>query len=370
MRITRIEPFLLHVPVSRGGIADAYHTLSHWGAPGVMIHTDAGITGYGYTGTHAEKPLDLLVVGAIRYYGNLLEGRNPLEMAALWDFLREDPPSLWVGRGGITTLAHSAIDVALWDIKAKVAGEPLWKLLGGGEEKRVAAYNTDGGWINFDLETLVGDTARAVEDGFRGIKMKVGKPDTEEDLKRIAAVRESIGPEIQLMVDANGKLDYPAALALGRRLADYGVRWFEEPMWFDDLAGHQRLQDDISTAVALGEQFYSRDSFRLFMDAGAVRYVQPDAVRLAGITEFLQVADYALMKHLPVVPHVGDMMQIHWHLSRAHQACGELEYIPWLRECFTEPATVVDGYFTIPQDAGAGTTLREDALERFGVEVR
>jgi len=369
MKITEIEPFLLHVPVSRGGIADAYHSLTHWGAPGVMIHTDAGIMGYGYTGTHAQLALDRLIVDAIRYYGGLLKGRNPLETAALWKSLHEDPPSLWVGRGGITTLAHSAIDVALWDIKAKAAGLPLWKLLGGGDEKKVSAYNTDGGWLNFDRETLVNDVKQSVENGFRGVKIKVGQPDQGEDLRRIEAVREAVGSGVRLMVDANGKLDYPAAIGLGRHLADFDIRWFEEPLWFDDLEGHRRLQQDMSTAVALGEQFYSRDTFRLFIDAGAVSYVQPDAVRLAGITEFLEVADYCLLKHLPVVPHVGDMMQIHWHLTRSHMACHELEYIPWMRECFLEPATVENGNFTVPREPGAGTTLLPDALERFGVKL-
>ena len=369
MKITKIEPFLLHVPVSRGGIADAYHSLTHWGAPGVRIHTDDGLVGCGYTGTHAETALDRLIVEAIRYYGRLLEGRDPRETGALWTLLHEDSPSLWVGRGGILTLAHSAIDVALWDLKAKAAGEPLWRLLGGDASKRVAAYNTDGGWINFDYATLIDDCKAAVDQGFRGVKLKVGQPDADADLRRIAGVREEVGPDIQVMVDANGRLDYAAAVALGRRLAEHGVRWFEEPLWFDDLEGHRRLQADMSTAVALGEQFYSRDQFRQFIDADAVRYVQADAVRLAGVTEFWQVADYARLKHLPVVPHVGDMMQVHWHLTRAHPACDELEYIPWMRDCFVEPATVEDGFFTVPECPGAGTDLRPDAMERFGVRM-
>jgi len=369
MKITKIEPFLLHVPVSRGGIADAYHSLSHWGAPGIRIHTDAGVTGYGYTGTHAETALDKLFIGAIEYYGGLLEGADPLATRMLWERLHGDSPSLWVGRGGITTLARAALDVALWDIKAKAAEQPLWKLLGGGPEKRVAAYNTDGGWLNFDRETLVADAKRAVDAGFRGVKLKVGQPDMGEDLRRIAAVREAVGPGVQVMVDANGRLGYAEAVALGRRLPEFGVRWFEEPMWFDDLPGHRRLQQDLTTAVALGEQFYSRDDFRDFIDADAVRYVQADAVRLAGVTEFLQVADYAGMKHLPVVPHVGDMMQVHVHLAQAHPACAELEYIPWMQDCFEEPAEVADGFFRAPQEPGAGTTLKDEALERYGVRL-
>jgi L-alanine-DL-glutamate epimerase-like enolase superfamily enzyme len=183
----------------------------------------------------------------------------------------------------------------------------------------------------------------------------------------VEAVRKAIGPNTRLMVDANGRFDLPAAIGLGQRLNDYAVRWFEEPIWYDDIEGHAQLAQAISTPIALGEQLYMPDDFRNFIRAKAVHFVQADAVRLAGITQWWQVADLALSHHLPVVAHIGDMMQVHVQLSIAHRACNELEYIPWLRECFEEPATVRDGHFVEPQQAGAGTTLRTDALKRFNV---
>jgi len=127
-----------------------------------------------------------------------------------------------------------------------------------------------------------------------------------------------------------------------------------------------RNGDDAFT-LALGEQLYSLDDFRNFIRAGAVHYVQPDAVRLAGITEWWQVADLALAHRLPVVSHIGDMVQVHLHLAIAHPACHMLEYIPWLNACFEEPATVIDGDFIPPQNPGAGTTLTEAALEAYDV---
>jgi len=367
VKITSIETFILHVPVTRSRIEDSTHRLTHWGAPGVILHTDTGLRGYGYTGTHAHLATDRLIVNCIaETYGPLLAGRDPSQTAAIWEELFHYPPAQWVGRCGITQLALSAVDLALWDLKAKAAGCPLWALLGG-SPKKLEAYNTDGGWLNWPLETLLEDSKRLVDEGYAGVKVKVGSADWRQDLDRVAQVRKAIGSHPKLMVDANGRWDLPTAIAFGRGLPDLGVEWFEEPLWYDDLEGHAALARSIATPIALGEQLYGIDQFRSFIRAGAVTYTQPDAVRLAGVTEWWRVADLALAHRLPVVAHIGDMMQVHLHLSIAHPACRLLEYIPWMRECFEEPATVKDGCFAAPERPGAGTTLRPDARERFGV---
>src|SRR5581483_3536402 len=369
MKIVRVQPFILHVPVTGNEIADSTHRIDFWGSPGVMIETDNGLTGYGYTGTHAHLPTDKLITSCIaETYAPLLIGEDPRETLYLWQKLGRFPPVQWVGRSGITHLALSAVDIALWDIKAKAAGVPLWKLLGGSQQKRVMAYNTDGGWLNWPLDKLIDDARCSVEErGFQGIKIKVGSPDPNDDLKRLDAVRRTIGPHIQLMVDANGRWDLPTAINYGRHFADYDVLWFEEPLWYDDLAGHQALAQAIRTLIALGEQLYTLDNFRDFIQVRAVHFVQADATRLAGITEWWRVADLALAFRLPVAAHVGDMMQVHLQLAAAHPACSVLEYIPWLRECFEEPATVKDGYYQIPQQPGAGTTPRHAALAQLHV---
>lgn len=367
MKITRVETFILHVPVTRSRIEDSTHRLTHWGAPGVIIHSDTGLRGYGYTGTHADLATDRLITGCIAdTYGHLLAGEDPLATNYLWDRLFHHPPAQWVGRCGITQLALAAVDVGLWDLKAKAAGLPLWALLGGGP-KRLRAYNTDGGWLNWPVDVLADDCRRLVEEGYHGVKVKVGSADWRQDLERVARVRTAIGPGPKLMVDANGRWDLPTAAAFGRRLCDYEVEWFEEPLWYDDIEAHAALARRIATPIALGEQLYGLDPFRDFIRAGAVGYVQPDAVRVAGVTEWWRVADLALAHHLPVVAHIGDMMQVHVHLSIAHPACALLEYIPWMRDCFEEPATVADGVFAIPEQPGAGTTLRTGALEKYGI---
>jgi L-alanine-DL-glutamate epimerase-like enolase superfamily enzyme len=368
MRITAVQTFILHVPVTRQGISDSTHAITHWGAPGAILCTDEGICGYGYSGTHAHLASDRLITAAIEScFAPLLIGRDPREVGALWAAMASHPPLQWVGRGGILTLALGALDVALWDIKAKAAGEPLWQALGG-SARPVAAYNTDGGWLNWPLQVLVDDCRRAIElGGFQGVKIKVGGDNMSIDVARLEAVRTALGPGVFLAVDANGRMDLPRAMRFGRHTAELGVDWFEEPLWYDDVASHARLAEAIETPVALGEQLYLPQHFSTFMDARALHYAQPDVARLGGLTPWLQVADMALARGFPVVPHVGDMMQTHLHSAIAHPACTMLEYIPWLRECFTEPATVVDGYFVVPRQPGAGTTLRDDAITRFGV---
>jgi L-alanine-DL-glutamate epimerase-like enolase superfamily enzyme len=344
--------------------------LTHWGVPGVILHTeDPALRGYGYTGTHAHLPGDTLITDCIAgCYGPLLLGEDPQNVQRLWRALYHFPPVQWVGRSGITQLALAAVDIALWDLKAKAAGLPLWKLLGGHAPGGVEAYNTDGGWLNLPTDAVVDNCRRFVErDGFRGVKIKIGLPDPHEDLRRIEAVRRAVGPDIKLMVDGNGKWDLPTALRVAPRLADFDVYWFEEPLWYDDVPGHRRLAESVSTPIALGEQLYSLDAFAPFVAAGAVHFAQPDATRLGGVTEWWQVADLALAHRLPVAAHVGDMGQVHLHLSLAHPACRILEYIPWIRDCFEEPVEVRNGAYVPPQLPGAGTTLRPDALARWRV---
>ncbi len=370
MRIESVEPFLLHVPVTSGGIADGAHALEKWGAPGVRITTACGRVGTGYTGTHAHLPTDRAIALLIaEAYGPLLIGRDPREVRALWSDLAHHPPIRWVGRAGLTHLALAAIDVALWDLKAQEADQPLWRLLGGAADTRLEAYDTDGGWLDRDDARLVDEARLRTDQGYRSVKIKVGSEEPARDLRRVEAVREALPDGARLMVDANGSWDRARALKVGRRLAEFDVTWIEEPIAFDDLPGHVALARALSTPIALGEQLYTTDAFRDFIAADAVHYVQADAVRLAGVTEWWTVADLAHAHGKPVVPHIGDMMQVHLHLAWAHPACTLLEHIPWMRSCFVEPATVQDGRFVRPERPGAGTALRDEALERWGVRV-
>ena len=265
-------------------------------------------------------------------------------------------------------MAVSAIDIALWDLKAKLLKMPLWKLLRGDPDSRLEAYNTDGGWLNWSESELVDDARKLVnEDGFPGLKVKLGKDSAREDLRRVEAVRKAVGDEVKLMVDANGRWDLPHATRVGERLSDFDIIWFEEPMWHHDVSGHAQLARRITTPIALGELLYTVDDFRHFIEAGAVHFIQVDAVRIGGVTQWWKVADMGYGFRLPVIPHHGDGGQAQLHLGIAHAGCPSLEYIPWTRRCFVEPMTVENGHYLVPQENGAGTTLTAEAMESFGV---
>ena len=368
MRIRSVDPFILHIPVNAESISDSTHTVTHWGVTGTKIRTEDGLEGFGFTGTHAHLASDRLIARCIaESYAPLLIGEDALDGYRLWHKLANYPALRWVGRQGIVQLALAAVDIALWDLRAKFAGLPLWKLLGGATKERLEAYNTDIGWLSIPKDELVTKSLRAIEqDGFRRLKLKVGHDDLMVDVDRIEAVRKAVGPGVTIAIDANGKWDLPTAQRFCSLVEPFDIFWFEEPMCFDDLGSHKALAMATSIPLALGEQLYNAEAFESFISGGAVQYVQPDVTRLAGITEYIQVAQSAHSRRLPVVPHVGDMGQVHVHLSYWHAATPMLEYIPWIKDSFVEPIRVEEGRYNRPEMPGAGCTLTEAAMVSYG----
>jgi L-alanine-DL-glutamate epimerase-like enolase superfamily enzyme len=372
MTIVAVHPFILHLPLTQSSISDSTHSITHWGVVGARIVADDGTEGFGFTGTHAHLASDRLVTSCISdSYAPLLIGEDERDHQRLWMKLARHPALQWVGRAGITQLALAAVDVALWDLRAKQAGLPLWKYLGGATTQAVEAYNTDIGWLSFSAEQLVDNARRAIEvDGFRRIKLKVGHDDPSVDIARLGAVRQAIGPEIRMAVDGNGKWDLPTCMRFCHAARDLDLFWFEEPLWYDDVGSHAALARSTAIPVALGEQLYTLDAFKAFIAAGAVAYVQPDVTRLGGITEYLQVADLALAHRLPVAPHAGEMSQVHVHLSYFHPASAILEYIPWIKDHFEEPIRVSGGVYARPELPGASTTPLAASFDRYGQSLR
>ena len=285
-----------------------------------------------------------------------LLGEDPNDIARLWDKLVWAGAS--VGRSGLATQAIAAMDNALWDMKAKRAGLPLAKLLGARRDA-VRTYNTSGGFLSTPLEKLLENCTASVQSGIGGIKIKVGQPDPMIDLKRLEAVRNHLGPDVPLMIDANQQWDRPTAQRVGRVLEPLNLVWIEEPLDAYDVEGHAMLAAQLDTPIASGEMLTSVGEHRALIDANAVDFIQPDAGRVGGITQFLKIAAAAEQKYLKLAPHFA--MEIHIHLAAAYAHESWVEHFDWLDPLFNERLETANGQMIVPNRPGLGFSISEQA---------
>lgn len=364
-KIERVETYVLRVPLSRP-ITDALYHRTHWHIPVAEVSTSDGLTGTGYSGVWAGE--DLLCATVDRYLTPQLIGRDATAIGELWEQMYWSPLH-WVGRAGIAHMALGMVDIALWDLAARRADLPLWRILGGAH-RRLETYNTDGGWLNLPLDQLIEDTCAMAEAGWKRVKLKVGSGDLAADLNRVRRVREALPDGVAIMVDANQAWDRVTARKAAAMLAELGVGWVEEPLHPDDVAGHAELRGVSPLPVALGENVYSVEAFAAFVRSSAVDIVQADVTRVAGVTEWLRVAHLAQGHGLWVVPHAGDMMQVHQHLVAAVGAAASpmVEYLPWGLEVFQDPVQVVEGVLTVPDTPGTSSAIAPEARRRWGAK--
>jgi L-talarate/galactarate dehydratase len=285
-----------------------------------------------------------------------LIGEDPNDIGRLWEKLAWAGAS--VGRGGLAVQAIAALDVALWDLKARRAGLPLAKLLGAYRDT-VPCYNTSGGFLSSTLDEVLTNAQRSLAAGIGGIKIKVGHPDSAVDIARVRAVRAAVGPSVPLMVDANQQWSRTTALRIGRVLEAYDLTWIEEPLDAHDAAGHAALAAALDTPVATGEMLASVAEHERMICAGAADFIQPDAPRVGGITPFLKVLALAEQRRLSVAPHFA--MELHVHLAAAYPHDVWVEHFDWLEPLFNERMTVAAGAMSVPGRPGLGLTLSEQA---------
>ncbi|NDK31855.1 L-talarate/galactarate dehydratase [Nesterenkonia haasae] len=286
---------------------------------------------------------------------NLL-GEDPSDIAKVYDKL------LWagasVGRSGVATQALAAIDIALWDLKAKRAGLPLAKLLGSYRDS-VRTYDTSGGFLHASIEEITERATASLAAGIAGIKIKVGLPDTAEDLRRVRAVREHLGPDVPLMVDANQQWNRSTALRMGRALEEFNLTWIEEPLDAYDSAGHAALAAALDTPIATGEMLASVAEHEQLIAAKSCDVLQPDAPRVGGITQFLRLCTLAHSAGLDLAPHFA--MEIHVHLAAAYPHEPWVEHFDWLDPLFNERLEIEGGRMLVPHRPGLGFSLSEQA---------
>lgn len=292
---------------------------------------------------------------------NLL-GEDPNDIGRLYVKL------LWagasVGRSGVAVQALAAIDVALWDLKAKRAGLPLAKLIGAHRDS-VRTYNTSGGFLNAPLEQVLENATAAREAGIGGIKIKVGHPDHRVDMTRLDAMRTHLGDDFPLMVDANQQWDRPTALRMCRAMEPYNLTWIEEPLDAYDYVGHADLARAIDTPIATGEMLASVAEHVKLIEQGSCDVIQPDAPRVGGITEFLKLTTLAAQAGLTLAPHFA--MEIHCHLAATYPTEPWVEHFDWLDPLFNERMAIADGRMIVSDRPGLGITL-SDQLRAWTVD--
>ena len=393
-------------PLGGGAGSDAIHRDPIYSYAVTLLQDDSGHTGSGLAFTLGEG--NEMVCAAARFYAERLKGKDIEELMAgfgkVFNELSNEQQFRWLGpHKGVVHLGLASVTNACFDLWAKKRGVPLWKLLTdltpeqvlatldlsyledvlpggkalelmrenlpgkGGREQILATgypgYDTSIGWFNYPDEQVRENTRRAVAEGFTAMKLKVGSPDPARDIRRAGIVREVAGADVRIMVDANQQWTLPQALNICRDLQSMNPFWIEEPTHPDDVLAHKTLAEALAPMkLALGEHVPNRIVFKNYLQAGAAGFIQVDAVRVGGVSEFITVSLLSRMYGIPVVPHVGDMGQLHQHLvlfnhiSLGHEALF-LEHIPHLKKHFVHPAVVRGGVYQTPQEPGSSCDL-------------
>jgi L-fuconate dehydratase len=405
--IQSVSTYDARFPLPPGAGSDSIHATSEYCFAVTYLKTNGGPHGTGIVLTLGQG--NQVVLKAIELLSDKLVGMSVEGLMA--DFGRfsrglADHSSLrWLGpHKGVVHLALASITNACFDLWAKCRGVPLWKLLIDLSPNEIVqlldltyvedildkhqvletlgdklptregrasvlkhgypGYDTSVGWMDYNDDKVRELTTRALDQGFSAFKLKVGSPDESRDMRRASMIRELIGESSILMFDANQHWDLKSALRICHQLSAFKPHWIEEPTHPDDIHAHAVLARDLSPIkIAAGEHIANRVLFKNFIQSKALSFIQVDCTRVAGVSEFLTVSLMAKMFDLPVVPHVGDMGQIHQHLVLFNNIAlgldvAFLEHIPHLRDHFVHPALVRDGVYLTPQEPGASTDLK------------
>ena len=362
MRITEVltDHYRIPLPVV---LSDSTHgDISHFGLIVARIQTAGGLEGMGYTysvGDIGGSAIEAMVRDDL---APALVGEEGDRIERLWE-------RMWwhvhfVGRGGAASFAMAALDIALWDLRGRASGEPWWRLLGG-HDPRVPVY-AGGIDLQFSLEALLAQADGFAAQGFRAIKMKVGRERLSEDIERVAAMRSHLGTDFPLMADANMRWRVDEAIRAARGLAPLGLFWLEEPTIPDDVAGHARIAREGGLPIATGENFHTVYEFQQMIQHGAISFPEPDVATLGGVTPWLKVAHLAETCNLPVTTHGVHDLQVHLLAAIPNNSYLEAHGFG-LDHFIRHPLKIEEGEAVAPDRAGHGVEFDWEALEEHRV---
>jgi L-alanine-DL-glutamate epimerase-like enolase superfamily enzyme len=357
MSIARVQTdhYRIELPVT---LSDSTHgQMSHFELITVRVHDTDGAQGTGYTYTVGCNGAAIHATVA-HDFAPLLQGQRADLIEALWQKLWW--ASHYGGRGGAAAMSIAAVDIALWDLKARKLRVPLWTLLGG-HDARVPCY-AGGIDLHFTLDRLLAQTDDNLKKGFRAIKMKVGRHRLSEDVARVTAMREHLGADFPLMVDANMRWTPDEAVRAARAMCAFDVYWLEEPTIPDDVEGHARVVREGGLPVATGENLHTLYEFKRMIAAGAVTFPEPDVTVCGGVTGFIKVARLAEAFNLPVTSHGAHDITVHLLAAAPNRSYLEAHGFG-LDRYIAHPLQIADGFAVAPDRPGHGVEFDWAGLE-------
>jgi L-alanine-DL-glutamate epimerase-like enolase superfamily enzyme len=355
MLIESLTTTLVEVPLPKP-IGTAIHQMRSVGCVLTEIRTTDGVSGQGLAFT--------LNADRLRAFDEMILGMAPLVVGEDARNVERIGQSIWsainpTGHKGVTISALSAIDTALWDCIGKAANMPLAKLFGGMRD-RVDTYASSGLWLSHSVEELTAEAQRFVDQGFWGMKIRIGSDYADDDIRRIQAIRDTVGDDIDLYVDANQAFTPKQAIRIGRQLEQFNLVWFEEPVSALDLVGHGEVRTALDTPIASGETEYTRFGMQAMLDARAADILMPDLQRIGGLSEFRKAAAAAAAQHTNVSSHFFTEYSLSIAGSTAN--CVSVEHIDWFSPLFNEQVVLEGGQLVIPDRPGTGFTFDEQSI--------
>ncbi len=337
-------------------------TITEWPLILIDLQTAEGVVGRSYLEPYTIKTMKYLIP-ALHDLGEMLAGRS-VAPAELYNLARKSLH--FVGYQGMSMIAVSGLDMAVWDALAKAAGLPLCVLLGGSVGP-VRAYNSNGLWLKAPEAVATEAIELRDEGGFGGLKLRLGREHLRDDLATVAAVREAVGPDMRLMVDFNQGLHMGEALQRCHAIDDLGLEWIEEPIVYDNIDGYAQLAAELKTPIQIGENFYGPRDLYTALQKKACDFVMPDFMRIGGVTGWLRAAAIAGTAGVPMSTHLYP--EVAAQVMRVTETAHWLEWQDWADPVLQRPYEIHDGQLHIPDVPGTGLDWNEDAVKSYQVSL-